>query len=95
MKNLALIFIILLMSTGCASKQIIFDRGLSQSDFSVDDQFCGGDKLGGGSFAVGPILFVGAVVAIQEVAKHIQAVKYQSCMEERGWTCVENCPVSN
>jgi hypothetical protein len=87
-------FIAVMMLIGCASHQNYrIPTGSGQGDFLRDMDICANESgyKGGGGFIVGPAIIVLPVVGIAALVRANQQKKFQRCMTDKGYTCVEGC----
>ncbi|NDY71451.1 hypothetical protein DO021_02965 [Desulfobacter hydrogenophilus] len=87
-------FLSVLFITGCAHAPMQFQlaQGTNQNDYRAALNECGGDKKQSNYFLFGPLILVAPAVAVVEGVKAGQRNNVQTCMEDKGFRCIENCP---
>ena len=96
-KKIIVYFIVLsFLMTACASSQPMkfsaSKQGLTQLDYYNAREDCQKIAGSGGSWAVGPAVFVAAVMAVNGISKAQARQTFVECMENRGFKCELNCP---
>jgi hypothetical protein len=89
----SLILLAALTTISCAHDPMRFTKPLDATpqDYEAARQACGGDKKGGGYFLFGPLILLAPVVLAVEAVKASNRSNVQTCMEAKGFKCIENC----
>jgi hypothetical protein len=100
MKKIPIIFAVPILYSlilGCAHDPMKFkaNPGLTNDDYAAARIECGGAEKSGGYFAFGPAIILLPVMAVVEGYRYSKRGSVLTCMEARGFKCIENCPTVN
>lgn len=92
MKKIALVIaFIFLFGCSRAGMKFNYAPGTNQNDFQTALKDCGEEKQEG-YFLFGPLIILAPVMGAIEGTRYYKKKGVQTCMEGKGYRCVENCP---